>query len=90
MLRAAIPRLTADVNSLYAPYSAQSDQVVSLPQPDYAQRMIGWRAGEAFTLYVLADALASHGAYDRALPFARESVALSREMAHMRGDEMAK
>ena len=46
MLRAAIPRLTADVNSLYAPYSAQSDQVVSLPQPDYAQRMIGWRAGE--------------------------------------------
>ena len=47
MLRAAIPRLTADVNSLYAPYSAQSDQVVSLPQPDYAQRMIGWRAGES-------------------------------------------
>jgi len=44
MLRAVFPRLTADVNSLYAPYSAQSDQVVSLPQPDYAQRMIGWRA----------------------------------------------
>ena len=47
MLRAAFPRLTADVNSLYAPYSAQSDQVVSLPQPDYAQRMIGWRASES-------------------------------------------
>jgi subtilisin family serine protease len=47
MLRAAFPGLTADVNSLYAPYSAQSAQVVSLPQPDYARRMIGWRASES-------------------------------------------
>jgi len=46
MLREAFPRLTADLNSLYAPYSEQSDQVVSLPEPDYAQRMIGWTGGE--------------------------------------------
>jgi hypothetical protein len=45
MLRDVFPRLTADVNSLYTPYSAQSDQVVSLPEPDYARRMIGWSGG---------------------------------------------
>jgi len=46
MLREAFPHLTADLNSLYAPYSEQSDQVVSLPEPDYARRMIGWSGGE--------------------------------------------
>ncbi len=47
LLHDALPGVTADVNSLYAPFTAQSDQVVSLPEPDYARRMIGWRGGEA-------------------------------------------
>ncbi len=47
MLRGAFPQLTADVNSLYTPYSTQSDQIVSLPAPDYARSMIGWTAGES-------------------------------------------
>src|SRR5262249_49654347 len=47
MLRAAFPRLTVDLNSLYAPYSSQWDQVVSLPEPDYARKMTGWSADES-------------------------------------------
>ena len=47
MLRAEFPQLTADVNSLYAPYSTQAQQIVSLPAPDYARNMIGWTAGES-------------------------------------------
>ena len=31
---------------MYTPYSTQSDQIVSLPAPDYARSMIGWRASE--------------------------------------------
>ncbi len=45
LLRQALPQLTADLNSLYEPYRAQSAEVVSLPAPDYAQRMIGWPGG---------------------------------------------
>ena len=47
MLRGAFPQLTADVNSLYTPYSTQSEQIASLPAPDYARKMIGWTAGES-------------------------------------------
>jgi hypothetical protein len=47
LLHDALPRVTADGNSLYAPFTTQSDQVVSLPEPDYARRMIGWSGSEA-------------------------------------------
>jgi DNA-binding CsgD family transcriptional regulator len=44
---------------------------------------IGWRAGEAFSRWVLADCLAWRGEYDRALRVARESLAIAEEMAHL-------
>lgn len=45
LLRQAVPQLVADVNSLYEPYTAQAAEVVSLPAPDYARRLIGWSGG---------------------------------------------
>jgi hypothetical protein len=45
LLRQAVPELVADVNSFYEPYKAQAAEVVSLPAPDYARRMIGWSGG---------------------------------------------
>jgi tetratricopeptide (TPR) repeat protein len=38
---------------------------------------IGWRAGESFSRYCLADALMWHGEYARALRLARESLAIA-------------
>jgi len=46
-------------------------------------REIGWRAGEAFVGFTLADSLAWRGEYDRAIPMARESLALAREIEHL-------
>ena len=46
MLHQAMPELVADVNSLYDSYRTQSSEVVSLPAPDYAQRMIGWSGSQ--------------------------------------------
>jgi DNA-binding CsgD family transcriptional regulator len=43
---------------------------------------IGWRAGEAFSRWVLADCLAWRGEYDRALRLARESLAIAEELEH--------
>ena len=45
LLHRAMPQLVADVNSFYEPYKAQAAQVVSLPAPDYARRLIGWSGG---------------------------------------------
>ena len=41
-------------------------------------REIGWRAGEAFVRFVIADCLAWRGEYDRAIPLAREAFARGR------------
>jgi len=46
-------------------------------------RDIGWRAGEAFVRFVSADALMWRGEYDRAIPLAREALALAREIEHL-------
>jgi subtilisin family serine protease len=47
LLHARLPGVTADVNSLYGSYeTAAAAQVVSLPAPDYARRMIHWSGGE--------------------------------------------
>jgi hypothetical protein len=45
LLHQAMPQLVADVNTLYEPYKTQSAEVVSLPAPDFARRMIGWSGG---------------------------------------------
>jgi subtilisin family serine protease len=46
LLHARLPDVTADVNSLYGSYETEAAQVVSLPAPDYARRMIHWSGGE--------------------------------------------
>ena len=46
LLHARYPELTADVNSLYGTYETEAAQIVSLPAPDYARRMIRWSGGE--------------------------------------------
>lgn len=43
---------------------------------------IGWRAGEAFSRYLLADCLGWRGEYERALRLARESLAIAEEIEH--------
>jgi DNA-binding CsgD family transcriptional regulator len=44
---------------------------------------IGWRAGEAFSRYLLADCLAWRGDFTRALQRARESLAIAQETGHL-------
>ena len=44
---------------------------------------IGWRAGEAFSRYLLADCLAWRGEYARAIRLARESLAIAQEIEHL-------
>jgi tetratricopeptide (TPR) repeat protein len=44
---------------------------------------IGWRAGEAFARFLSADCLAWRGEYDRAIPLAREALALAQEIDHL-------
>ena len=44
---------------------------------------IGWRAGAAFSRYLLADCLAWRGEYERALRRARESLAIAEDMEHL-------
>ncbi|MEO8620144.1 MAG: AAA family ATPase [bacterium] len=44
---------------------------------------IGWRAGESFARYLLADCLAWRGDYQRATRLARESRAIAQEIEHL-------
>jgi DNA-binding CsgD family transcriptional regulator len=44
---------------------------------------IGWRAGEAFARYLVADCLAWRGEYSRALLLARQSLAIAEELEHL-------
>ena len=46
-------------------------------------REIGWRAGEAFLRWIIADCFAGTGDYDRAIPLARESLAQAEELEHL-------
>ena len=62
--------------SVHAPELMSSERAVRLATE------IGWRAGEAFSRYLLADSLAWRGEYERALRLARESLAIAQEMEH--------
>jgi DNA-binding CsgD family transcriptional regulator len=44
---------------------------------------IGWRTGEAFLRFLIADCLAWRGEYDRALPLAQEASAEASEIDHL-------
>ncbi|MES2306370.1 MAG: AAA family ATPase [Gemmatimonadota bacterium] len=43
---------------------------------------IGWRAGEAFSRYLLADCIAWRGDFARAITLARASLSIAQEIAH--------
>ena len=45
-------------------------------------REIGWRAGEAFLRFLIADCLAWAGEYDRAIPMARQALGQAEELDH--------
>jgi DNA-binding CsgD family transcriptional regulator len=51
-------------------------------QPVRLAGRIGWRAGETFARYLLADCFAWRGEYARALKLARESLASAEEIEH--------
>ena len=44
---------------------------------------IGWRAGEAFLRFIMADCLVERGEYDRAITLAREALAQAQELDHL-------
>jgi DNA-binding CsgD family transcriptional regulator len=44
---------------------------------------IGWRAGEVFLRFLIADCLAWRGEYDRAIPLAQEALAEAQEIDHL-------
>ena len=44
---------------------------------------IGWRTGEAFVRFLIADCLAWRGEYDRAIPLAHEALAQAEEIDHL-------
>ena len=46
-------------------------------------REIGWRAGEAFLRFIIGDSFLGRGEYDRAIPLAREALALAEEIEHL-------
>ena len=46
-------------------------------------REIGWRAGEAFLRFILADCLVAYGEYDRAIPLAREALLQAESIDHL-------
>jgi DNA-binding CsgD family transcriptional regulator len=46
-------------------------------------REIGWRAGEAFLRFIIADCLVAYGEYDRAIALAREALSQAEELEHL-------
>ena len=63
--------------------TALAAEIFTGDRPLRLAREIGWRAGQAFVLWMVGDALAWRGAYDLAIPHLRESVAIAEEMDHL-------
>jgi DNA-binding NarL/FixJ family response regulator len=63
--------------------SALSADVLASARPVQIAHEIGWRAGEAFCGFLVADCLAWRGVWDRALPLARSSLAIAEELEHL-------
>ena len=64
-----------------APSAIGDDELRSLRSVRTA-RDIGWRAGEAFVRFLIADCVMWRGEYERAIPLASEALALAREIEH--------
>ena len=63
--------------------SVHTADLLANERPVRLSTEIGWRAGEAFSRYLCADALAWRGEYDRALRLARESLVIAMELEHL-------
>jgi DNA-binding CsgD family transcriptional regulator len=59
------------------------DEELRDPRSIRLARDIGWRAGETFLRFVIADSLAWRGEYDRAIPLARQALAEAEEIQHL-------
>jgi DNA-binding CsgD family transcriptional regulator len=64
-------------------WSDRIPELLATERPIQLSQEIGWRAGEAFCRFVLADCLLWRGAYERALALARASLAIAEELNHM-------
>jgi DNA-binding NarL/FixJ family response regulator len=56
---------------------------VENPRSMRLAREIGWRAGEAFLRFIIADCLVAYGDYDRAIPLVQEALAQAEEIEHL-------
>lgn len=63
--------------------SAQAREELRSQRSIRLAREIGWRAGEAFLRFIIADCLVAHGEYDRAIALAREALSQAEELAHL-------
>jgi tetratricopeptide (TPR) repeat protein len=84
--------LASYMSSFLYDTSVQGDTVVLPPPPvdietgleemTQLSRQVGWRAGEAYGLWILAERLAAHGSYGRALELLDQSLTIAREIDH--------
>ena len=63
--------------------SVRMSELLTSDLPIRLAAEIGWRAGETFSRYILADCLAWRGEYGRALQLARESLSIAQEIEHL-------
>lgn len=63
--------------------SSMVREVLARERPVRMASEIGWRAGEAFVRFILADCFTWFGRYDRALALARGSLAIAEEIEHV-------
>jgi DNA-binding CsgD family transcriptional regulator len=63
--------------------TAKAQDELVAPQSLRLAREIGWRAGESFVRFLIGDALAWRGEYDRALPMADEALELAEQIGHL-------
>ncbi|HSU93413.1 MAG TPA: AAA family ATPase [Gemmatimonadaceae bacterium] len=63
--------------------TARTAELLASERAVHLSTEIGWRAGMAFSRYLLADCLAWRGEYERALRRARESLAIAEDMEHL-------
>ena len=62
--------------------SALVEPEIRHPRSIQLAHEIGWRAGETFVRFLIADCLAWRGQYDRAIPMAREALAQAEDIEH--------
>jgi hypothetical protein len=64
LLHGRLPQLIADRNNLYTPFEPETAQILSLPAPHYARRMINWAGstdcGSGFRIGIIDSIIAAN------------------------------